>query len=844
MSYLVDQLAHLSNFGQRLRTYPTDAERHQHALDTLSQLLGYRAAAIFIWNDAQARFTCAAQQDCHAACIDALLDGAPNSPLRRLAHQRETHIANAQPEVPLSPLNTATPPLSQMRVPLQFAQSPLGALLVERDDRHFDATDTALADIWADQLATALCHQHPQGPRNAPAQRTDRIAEIHRAAASLNITSGDDTPLAYIARAALQTLNLDAIALFVPDPESGHLMTHTSLHHACPVGTFIEADHGALPHVMATGEPACLTHPDELAARPYATAATRCEVSVPLLVDNTVIGVLVAESHKRDHISPEDLRLLRIFGAQAATALHNAAMIDQLRDYNARLHAINHAAWTLNFARDPDIIIDEILNCVCEAFQTKQCALHLVSDCGQQITLHAALGHYRDLGTTTPPGRGVIGIAATESRALLVTNSTEDERCLPEEYPCESSAMIAPLIIMDKTIGVLETRRQRPANFQKSDLDLFATFAAHAAIAIHNVNLINGLEAANQQLAGNFEEMRRLNGELEQYAQRVNEAKLSLEWQIQQLTALHEATRTITSSLDLDTTLKTILDISANIADSTAGAIKLYDEETQELSVRATQSASKIETDSRAILSLPLSISDKIIGEFEIIRSKRLTLSDEEQRMLETMASQAAIAIENARLFESTQRVYYETLKTLTHTIDARDGYTRGHSDRVADLAEKLARRLGLSERNIDKIISAAILHDIGKIGIRDELLLAPRPLTPEERVAIQQHATLGFNILSPLKFLGEVRPIVHYHHERWDGKGYPEGRAGKQIPFAARIIAVADAYDAMTSTRPYREPLSQDEAIAEIRAGAGTQFDPEVVAAFEACMTAPGATP
>jgi putative nucleotidyltransferase with HDIG domain len=151
----------------------------------------------------------------------------------------------------------------------------------------------------------------------------------------------------------------------------------------------------------------------------------------------------------------------------------------------------------------------------------------------------------------------------------------------------------------------------------------------------------------------------------------------------------------------------------------------------------------------------------------------------------------------------------------------------------VATLSKNIATELALPAHDIDTIYNAALLHDIGKIGIRDEVLLAPRKLTPDERAIIEQHPAFGNSILTPLKFLGEIKTYVRHHHERWDGTGYPDRRRAEEIPLASRIIAVADTYDAMTSSRPYRNAIDPEIALTEIRRSSGTQFDPTVVAGF-----------
>jgi PAS domain S-box-containing protein/putative nucleotidyltransferase with HDIG domain len=179
------------------------------------------------------------------------------------------------------------------------------------------------------------------------------------------------------------------------------------------------------------------------------------------------------------------------------------------------------------------------------------------------------------------------------------------------------------------------------------------------------------------------------------------------------------------------------------------------------------------------------------------------------------------------------QRYFMATLAVMNEAIEARDVYTRGHSDRVASLAMRLARRLGYSEHALRTLEMAGRLHDIGKLGTPDSLLRKSGNLTAAEYEQVKQHVTLGWKILEPLDFLHEVLPVAFSHHERWDGLGYPQGLSGEAIPLGGRILAVADAYHAMTSPRSYREAIPHDEAVEIIHQGASTQWDPEVVAAF-----------
>jgi putative nucleotidyltransferase with HDIG domain len=174
--------------------------------------------------------------------------------------------------------------------------------------------------------------------------------------------------------------------------------------------------------------------------------------------------------------------------------------------------------------------------------------------------------------------------------------------------------------------------------------------------------------------------------------------------------------------------------------------------------------------------------------------------------------------------------------RSLTTALDAKDSYTFGHSERVARIAVELARELGLEGDELGDIYLAGLLHDVGKIGIRDTVLLKPDVLTPEEREHIKQHVTIGYSILADLKQIRNLLPGVLYHHERYDGTGYPDGLAGDNIPLLARILAVADAYDAMSNARPYRDALPCRKVEEILTKGMNTQWDKQVVEAFMRC--------
>ena len=191
------------------------------------------------------------------------------------------------------------------------------------------------------------------------------------------------------------------------------------------------------------------------------------------------------------------------------------------------------------------------------------------------------------------------------------------------------------------------------------------------------------------------------------------------------------------------------------------------------------------------------------------------------------------LARRSFELYTKMQKMYLETIRALAAAIDAKDPYTKGHSERVTQTSIALARELNLPEREIDNIEYAALLHDIGKIGIDEKILGKNDGLTSEEFKRIKEHTIIGANIIRPVEFLKDSYKTVYHHHERYDGDGYPDGLKSEDIPLSARIIAVADAYDAMGSDRPYRKKLNKDKILKELKDQSGKQFDPEVVKAL-----------
>jgi diguanylate cyclase (GGDEF)-like protein len=245
-----------------------------------------------------------------------------------------------------------------------------------------------------------------------------------------------------------------------------------------------------------------------------------------------------------------------------------------------------------------------------------------------------------------------------------------------------------------------------------------------------------------------------------------------------------------------------------------------------------------------SILAVPLNYGARVTGAIVVSKLGLGQFDEDDQRLLEVLAGHAAVALENARLYEAArreaetanalledlERTFLSTVEALANALEARDEYTSSHARWITDTALRVGEELGLDGDTLKRLELGALFHDIGKIGIPNSILLKPGPLTEEERALIETHPEVGARIIAPIDQLQGVCEIVRACHERWDGGGYPDGRAGDAIPLEARIIFACDAYHAMTTDRPYRSALPPAEALRRLQEAAGSQFDPRVV--------------
>jgi putative nucleotidyltransferase with HDIG domain len=235
-----------------------------------------------------------------------------------------------------------------------------------------------------------------------------------------------------------------------------------------------------------------------------------------------------------------------------------------------------------------------------------------------------------------------------------------------------------------------------------------------------------------------------------------------------------------------------------------------------------------------SIMAVPLDLPHKRVGVIALVRDEKNSLYREQDlQLLGVFASHTASALQNSHLYSRLRTMNEDVIRSFAQAVEAKDFYTRGHSERVAEYACRLARALGVEGKEVERLHIAGMLHDIGKIGIPDYILNKPGALTGEEYEVMKRHSVMGRDILGPVEAMKDVTDLIYHHHERMDGLGYPDGLVGEQIPFLARIICLADSYEAMTSNRSYRQSLPMNKVLYTLERGAGTQWDRDLTMAW-----------
>ncbi len=561
---------------------------------------------------------------------------------------------------------------------------------------------------------------------------------------------------------------------------------------------------------------------------------------VPVMMGDDVVGLIYVykTSPFGRPFDQRDLQLAVAISHQAALTIQRTRLLEGLLRLSTELRqAATRAA-----------MFPIILDTVSALIKVDGVGLALCQPGAPELVVEAVRGEWRPLqGQKLLPDEALRQQVLTRGQVYINNEVKADPRFeRPELFSGLPAVAFVPLVSPASTLGALGIGRK--AVIGESEVRLLLAMANIAASAMHSTNL------------------------REQTEQR-----------LRRLTALRTIDLTITASRDLRVTLRTLLEQTRAQLRVDAASILLLQPETQTLEYaaslgfqtealkytrlrlgesfagRAAQQRQVVHVANLALApnglaraplliaegfvtyyGAPLIAEGQVIGVLEIFHRSSLAADQEWLDFVQALAGQAAIAIDNATLFEKLQQsnmelalAYDTTLEGWSRALDLRDKETEGHTQRVVELTLRLARVTGVPEAEWVHIRRGAILHDIGKMGIPDSILLKPGPLTDEEWVVMRRHPEYAYEWLSPITYLLPALPIPYYHHEKWDGTGYPGGLKGQQIPLAARLFAVADVWDALCSDRPYHKAWPEAQALAHIREQAGKHFDPQVVDAF-----------
>lgn len=564
-------------------------------------------------------------------------------------------------------------------------------------------------------------------------------------------------------------------------------------------------------------------------------------VCAPMLAETRVIGMLGVYSRNPRQFTEEQSHFLYLVATQTAIALEKARHSQAAARRLDELILLNDVI----IAANSEVSLERMLST----------ATYEIGELLHSNDVHMSLlsrGNSEAVPSGTEEsdwGAAVRDWVIKHGQPLLIPDLLRDLRF--NQYAASArSCLSAPMMISDQVIGVIAIAHAEPNALDANDLRLLTTLAGQIAAAIERARL---LDETRRQLA-----------------------------EISAVFEFSNALRTATSESHL---LELVVRDAASMLRASESSVQLLNDAGDEIQVRAafnmkhvgmavprelgglsweafvsgeTFAVSDVMTDARVnipevfenvhgAIVAPLRTPSGVLGSLFVGFQERDTPNQERIRLATTIANLAAQALHRLRLNEQTveqaatlvvalndlEQSYQATLLALSAALDARDHETEGHSQRVTRWALAIGQKLNLSAQELTNLERGALLHDVGKIGISDNILLKPGPLTAEDRLVMNRHPQLGYEMLHGIPFLQDALPVVLYHQEKYDGTGYPMKLRGEEIPLCARVFAVADAYDAMTSTRPYRKALAHDVALAEIVACSGTQFDPRVVQVF-----------
>ena len=748
------------------------------------------------------------------------------------------------------------PVTASVAVPMLYGSELIGVLAVNQVDsveRKYSEAETRLLSLFASQAASAVHNTRLLAETHARAQQ---LALLYDAGLALNSVLEPRAQLQFSVNIAMKALYADRAEFFRYDPD------RDELHFELGIG-FDEASKEALRRADFSGGrgvagwveknrmPA--TVPDVLNDPRWLRVETqvRSAMFVPVEHQNRLRGVLGVLTNRANAFTPQDERLLGLIANQAAVALQNARLFEETQRRMAELEAVNKISTALRLSQTLEEMLPALLDEILTILGTSAGQITLSDVHSDELHVAVARGWFAQAPEVSKADEGIrVHVMKTGQSYVLREfksdpNTSEGSR---SQVPGGWGGALVPLRAGREVIGVLVVSVPLPREIQPDEVQLLNTLAEIAGNAIHRARLHRQTED-----------------------------------QVRHLSALHTIDTAITASLDLRFTINLILEQVISQLKIDAADVLLFRPLSQTLEYGAgrgfrTESlrhthlllgeglAGRAALERRMIdvpdltqdpdgllrskklgseqfvayYAAPLLAKGQIKGVLEIFHRAPLNPDQEWLDFLEALATQLAIAIDSAELFVDLQRsnvelavAYNNTLEGWSRALDLRDKETEGHTERVTKLTEQLARHMGLGEAELVNVRRGALLHDIGKMGIPDSILLKPGMLFEEEWEIMRKHPVYVYELLQPIPFLRSALDIPHCHHEKWDGSGYPRGLRGEQIPLAARIFAIVDVWDALCSDRPYRKAWAKERALEFIGSESGKHFDPRVVQVF-----------
>jgi response regulator RpfG family c-di-GMP phosphodiesterase len=711
------------------------------------------------------------------------------------------------------------------------------------------------------EAENALRQARDESQRLFRAEREQReLAETMHDMVSLLVSAPDqETIFQRLLEQVGRVVPFDEAVIFLIDGERINAIHRAGYQHFHPQNSEIKPNYRIddvpnLRYMFETGlpvvNPDTYNHPNWIVLPD--TAHIRSYAGVPIRVKKQVIGFLNVHSTVPGLYNQTYLERLAIFGDEVAIGLENARLLEETRHRLADLETINKVSASLRAAETLEGMLPAFMDGLLEVIGTDSGAIFLMDPVSNVLNLTIRRGLYESF--SIPPlqsGEGIVGRVFQNGKTYFFSKFHPDLSAdfpVVAPKPSEISGLYLPLRTAQEMFGVVALAFRAARQPTTDEIHLVETLADIAGNTFHRMRLyeetetrlqyLSALRTIDLAIATSFDLRVTLNVLLDQTLIQLNVDAADILLCIPVLQTLEYAAGRGFQTRAIEQAHMQIGQGFAGQAALEGQMIFLPDLRDRKISLGRFEYLTS--ENFITYIGVPLIIKGEVKGVLELYSRSLFQPSNEWRDFLDALSRQAAIAIDNAQLFENLQRsqlelamAYDYTLEGWSRALDMRDKETEGHTQRVTEMTVRLTRRNGFNDIELVHARRGAILHDIGKMGVPDHILLKPGPLTLEERKVIELHPTFAMELLSPIAYLRPALDIPYYHHERWDGTGYPRGLKGEQIPKAARIFAIIDVWDALSHDRIYKKAWPRETILAHLREESGKHFDPEVVIDF-----------